>query len=81
MGWEKQVVDPDGPCQSSREANRCLERHRAGSTTSANIYKCTNVSYFVTRTAGDGMPAGDFKSMNNSACSLYHCGHVQQVEA
>ena len=26
------------------------------------------------------MPAGDFKSMNNSACSLYCCGHVQKIE-
>ena len=26
------------------------------------------------------MPAGDFKSMNNSACSLYRCGHAQNIE-
>ena len=38
------------------------------------------ISYFVTRTVDDGLPAADFKSINNSACSLYRCGHVQKIE-
>ena len=35
------------------------------------------VGYFVSRTADDGLPAGDFKSINASAS---RCGHVQQIQ-
>ena len=38
------------------------------------------ISYFVTRTADDGLPMGDFKSVNNSAANLFRCGHVQQIQ-
>ena len=38
------------------------------------------VSYFVTRTVSDGLQAGDFKSVNQSAVNLFRCGHVQQIE-
>ena len=38
------------------------------------------VQYFVTRTVHDGLPAPDFKSINQSALYLYHCGHVQNIE-
>ena len=39
------------------------------------------VSYFVTRTVRDSMPAGDFKSVNRSAENLFRCGHVQNIES
>ena len=38
------------------------------------------VTYFVTRTASDGLPMGDFKSINNSAANLFCCGHVQRIQ-
>ena len=38
------------------------------------------VQYFVTRTVHDGLPASDFKSINQSALYLYRCGHVQNIE-
>ena len=28
----------------------------------------------------DGLPAGDFKSMNKSAKYLFDCGHIQKIE-
>ena len=38
------------------------------------------IGYFITRTADDGLPAGDFKFINASASNLYRCGHVQQIQ-
>ena len=38
------------------------------------------VQYFVTRTVHDGLPASDFKSINQSALYLYCGGHVQNIE-
>ena len=38
------------------------------------------ISYFVSHTATDGLPAGDIKSINKSAKHLYDCGHAQNVE-
>ena len=39
------------------------------------------ISYFVSCTATDGLPAGDIKSINKAAKHLiYDCGHVQNVE-
>ena len=40
------------------------------------VYK---ISYFVTRTADDGLPVGDFKLVN-PASSLFCCGHVQRIQ-
>ena len=37
------------------------------------------ITYFVTRTVSDGLPAGDFKGMNEKAKRLYECGHIQSV--
>ena len=47
------------------------------------VFSFTNaqmISYFVTRTADDGLPMGDFKSVNNSASNLFRCGHLQQIQ-
>ena len=38
------------------------------------------MTYFVTRTAVDGLQSGDFKAINESAMNLFRCGHVQQIE-
>ena len=37
------------------------------------------VTYFVYRTVCDHLPAGNFKSINNSAENLFRCGHVQDI--
>ena len=47
------------------------------------IPKFTNahiVTYFVMRKVCDGSSCTDFKSINQSAIDLFHCGHLQQVE-
>ena len=38
------------------------------------------ITYFVTRTVIDGLPANDFKSINKSAKYLFDCGHVQNIQ-
>ena len=38
------------------------------------------ISYFVSRTAADGLASGDVKSINKSAKYLYDCGHIQCME-
>lgn len=37
------------------------------------------INYFVLRTALDGLPASDMKSINDSALNLFRCGHVQDI--
>ena len=37
------------------------------------------ISYFVSRTAVDGMPVCDFKAINKSSLNLFNCGHVQDI--
>ena len=47
------------------------------------VFGFTNVqivTYFVTRTADDGLPMDDFKFINNSAAYLFCCGHVQRIQ-
>ena len=47
------------------------------------VFSFTNaqlVIYFVTRAADDGLPLGDFKSINSSAEKLFCCGHVQNIQ-
>ena len=43
--------------------------------TNANV-----ISYFVARTASNGLEVQDFKSMNSSAMNLFRYGHVQQIQ-
>jgi len=38
------------------------------------------ISYFVSCTAMDGLPAGDIKSIDKATKHLYDYGHVQNVE-
>ncbi len=38
------------------------------------------VTYFVSRTVSDGLPAGDFNAMNTKAKRIYNCGHVQNIQ-
>ena len=38
------------------------------------------IAHFVTRTVDDGLPAGDFKGINQKARYLFQCGHVQKLE-
>lgn len=38
------------------------------------------ITYFVTRTAVDGLPANDLKAINTSAQDLFKCDHVQDIK-
>ena len=38
------------------------------------------ITYFVTRTSIDGLPANDLKAINNSAQNLFKCDHVQDIK-
>ena len=38
------------------------------------------ITYFVTRTLIDCLPANDLKAINNSAQNLFKCGHVQDIK-
>ena len=38
------------------------------------------ITYFVTRTAADGLAVGDFTSASKSAENLFLCGHVKDIE-
>ena len=87
-GWDKQLVDPDYLCQSSRKVPSFLWTNGWQEITQAysspqQVLAFTNaqiINYFVTRTSDDGMSAVDFESMNNSTCSLYCSRHVQKIE-
>ena len=49
----------------------------------SNIPRFTNahiVTYFVMRKVCNGSSCTDFKSINQPAIDLFHCGHLQQVE-
>ena len=43
------------------------------------LNKSNIVAYFVSRSVYDGLPAGDFKTINKSAQYLFGCGHVQII--
>ena len=38
------------------------------------------ITYFVSRTVSDGLPAGDFKAMNIKAKRIFDCGHIQNIQ-
>ena len=82
-GWDKQLIDPDNAKQSVQNEVTSLLPNDGWIDIKKTYLAFTNaqiISYFVTRAADDGLPAADFKSINNSACNLYRCGHVQKIE-
>ena len=38
------------------------------------------IDYFTVQTATDGLPRGDFKSINRSALDMFRCGHVHEIK-
>jgi len=38
------------------------------------------IDYFTARKAADGLPRGDFKSINHSALDMFRCGHVHEIK-
>ena len=88
-GWDKQLVDPERSHQSPGEQLAPLLpsdgwQEITGAFSSAQqAIPFTNaqiITYFITRTVDDSLPAGDFRSINKSGCNLYRCGHVQKIE-
>ena len=45
-----------------------------------NFNNSNIVTYFISRSAMDGIPAGDFKAINKSAEYLFRCGHIQSIQ-
>ena len=82
-GWDKELVDPDNQLKPAATVPQ-LVVPTDGWQDLTQVYRSTSqvfgftnaqeISYFVTRTADDGLPMGDFKSVNNSASSLFRCG-------
>ena len=69
----KQYIPPLVGWQSIKQAFKCKD-------TLPSFNNGHIVSYFVTRSVLDGLPSGDFKSINCSAEYLFRCGHVQKIE-
>ena len=91
-GWANNLKNPDLE-QVSSDTHDAKAGHRPPSITTTNwkdfkfaytkqdIPLFTDgqlVTYFVCRTVADGLPAGDFKSMNKSAKYLFDCGHITE---
>ena len=95
-GWADALIDPDGTItgtdiSSSNPTNDDAIFPKDLSWNNIKTYykspsevpKFTNadiVTYFVMRKVCDGSSCTDFKSINQSAIDLFHCGHLQQVE-
>ena len=88
-GWAtKSLINPDGDNTRDDSLTSALIENWASIRCAFSYRKeCLEfnhghmVSYFVSRTAADGLPAGDEKSINKSARNLYQCGHIQSMEA
>ena len=90
-GWvSKTLINPNAN-NTSFDSLRSVEINYNGNWVSIrHAYSCPEqlpafnhghmISYFVSRTVANGLPAGDEKSINKSARYLYHCGHIQSME-
>ena len=95
-GWAGTLINPDGTTtgtdtSSSNPTNddaifwQDLSRKNIKTyyKSPSNVPRFTNahiVTNFVMRKVCDGSSCTDFKSINQSAIDLSHCGHLQQVE-
>ena len=92
-GWASQnLINPDGcnTCATSSSEPSAALSFNGTWVNIKNAYSKPEdvpsfnhghmISYFVSRTAADGLPSGDIKSMNTAAKHLYDCGHVQSIE-
>ena len=91
-GWSNELVDPDKPDLSDTQSDgecESLTVPTNGWVDIRSAYKSPNkvpefnysqITYFVTRTVSDGLPASDFKSSNVSADNLFKCGCVQNIQ-
>ena len=92
-GWSGKLVHPDKLDLSDSWSDTECESFTVptdGWVDIRNVYKSPNevpefnysqiITYFVTRTVSDGLPASDFKSSNVSADNLFKCGHVQNIQ-
>ena len=92
-GWAPQnLIDPDGdsvPAAPSNTPSTSLGFTGRWTTLKQAFSQPADVSsfnhghmisYFVSRTATDGLTSGDIKSINKAAKKLFDCGHVQNME-
>ena len=89
-GWNSAVVDPDGVAtvRMSDTATNSTSVHdwqplKEIVDSQHPLLMFSNsqiITYFVTRTSIDSLPANDLKAINNSAQNLFKCGHVQDIK-
>ncbi len=89
----KEGLDQELPCSSSSTV--ATEKHSfvqdipkegwkdiksINGTFKLNFNNSNIVSYFISQSVTDGLPAGDFKAINKSAEYLFRCGHIQSIQ-
>ena len=91
-GWDKKIINPDGAAKvsgayTSEQNDETFNGEwidiKSAYSRAEDVPSFTYgnmITYFVTRTVTDGLPANDFKSINKSAKYLFDCGHVQNVQ-
>ena len=87
-GWASAIVNPDGVATVTCTDDTATSVHdlqplKEIIDSQHPILMFSNsqiITYFVTRTSIDGLPANDLKAINNSAQNLFKCGHVQDIK-
>ena len=95
-GWDGCIVDPDAPSSAAAVTDTATQKPPAdiqaidtwkpiktAFSTPEDVPKFSHgqmISYFVTRTLNDGLPAGDFKGINQKSMHLFQCGHIQHID-
>ena len=89
----KEGLDQEPPCSSTTTGARdkCptfqdipkedwKDLKSINGTFKLNFNNSNIVSYFISRSVTDGLPASDFKAINKSAEYLFRCGHIQSIQ-
>ena len=87
IGWADKVVNPDAvfgntctATSSEQELQSQAWKDKDCITDVPSFSHAQMVTYFVSRTVSDGLPAGDFNAMNKKAKRIFDCGHVQNIQ-
>ena len=84
-GWANNIIDPHSFTTNNNATTDDLQptdgwKSIRSASEVPNFSTSNIITYFVTRTAADGLAVGDFKSANKAAENLFLCGHVQDIE-
>ena len=81
LGSTQSLLDPAQDESVLREWKPLKEAFPWGSDSTQFLFSNAEIiNYFVSRTATDGLPVCDMKSMNTSALNLFQCGHIQGIQ-